>query len=59
MKQFLVEDSEKNKILRMHKSLLEQTNNKPMTDEETLRAAISVGCLKNGSLKRQKSTGKL
>lgn len=59
MKQFLVEDSEKNAILKMHKNLFEQTDNKPMTDEEKLRIAISVGCLKNGSLKRQKSTGKL
>ena len=59
MKQFIVESSEKNAILKMHKSLLEQTNTKPMTDEETLRMAMSVGCLKNGSLKRQKSTGKL
>jgi hypothetical protein len=58
MKQFLVEDSEKNKILTMHKSLLEQTN-KPMTEEETLRGAITAGCLKNGTLKRSKSTGKM
>lgn len=59
MKKFIVESSEKNAILRMHKSLLEQTDTKPMTDEEILRAAMSAGCLKNGSLKRQKSTGKL
>jgi len=59
MKKFIVESSEKNAILKMHKSLLEQTETKPMTDEETLRSAISVGCLKNGSLKRQTSTGKL
>jgi len=60
MKQFLVEESEKNTILTMHKNLFEQTQtNKPMTEEETLRKAISVGCLKNGGLKRSKSTGKL
>ena len=59
MKQFIVEDSEKNSILRMHKSLSEQTNTTPLSDEGKLRAAMSVGCLKNGSLKRSKSTGKL
>lgn len=60
MKQFLVEESEKNTILTMHKNLFEQTQtNKPMTEEETLRKAISVGCLKNGGLKRSKSTGKV
>ena len=59
MKQFLVEDYEKNLILLMHKSLLKEEDNKPMTDEEKLRNAITLGCLKDGSLKRQKSTGKL
>ena len=56
MKQFLVEESEKNLILLLHKSILKEA---PMTDEEKLRKAISLGCLTGGSLKRQKSTGKL
>lgn len=59
MKQFLVEDSEKNLILFLHKNLLKEQVAKPMTDDEKLRKAISLGCLTNGSLKRQKSTGKI
>jgi hypothetical protein len=62
MIQFLVEKSEKNKILLMHKSLFEQTNKKAMglidEDHNFLRKAISAGCLTNGSIKRSKSTGK-
>jgi len=63
MKQFLIEEeSEKKNILSMHKSLMkEQTRATGELDENEriLRKAISAGCLKNGSLKRQKSTGKL
>jgi hypothetical protein len=59
MKKFLIEESEKTQILMMHKSLFEQADEKPITDEQKLRNAISVGCLKNGSLKRQKSTGRI
>lgn len=59
MRKFLIEESEKTQILIMHKSLYEQADDKPMTDEQKLRNAISVGCLKNGSLKRQKSTGRI
>jgi hypothetical protein len=69
MKKFLIEESEKTQILMMHKSLFEQADDKPITDdqadekpitdEQKLRNAISVGCLKNGSLKRQKSTGRI
>ena len=61
MKQFLVEENEKKQIRLMHKSLMKEDENKSatMTDEEKLRKAISVGCLTNGSLKRQTSTGKL
>ena len=63
MKQFLIEEeSEKKNILSMHKSLMkEQTKatGELSPEEGLLRKAISAGCLKNGSLKRQKSTGKL
>lgn len=59
MKQFVVENTEKNQILKMHKSLFEQANTSPSSDEVKLRAAMAAGCLKNGSLKRSKSTGKL
>ena len=63
MKQFLIEEeSEKKNILSMHKSLMkEQTRATGELDENEriLRKAITAGCLKNGSLKRQKSTGKL
>ena len=63
MKQFLIEEeSQKKNILSMHKSLMkEQTKaTGELSPEEGLsRKAISAGCLKNGSLKRQKSTGKL
>jgi len=63
MKQFLIEEeSEKKNILSMHKSLMkEQTKATGELDENEriLRKAITAGCLKNGSLKRQKSTGKL
>ncbi len=63
MKQFLIEEeSEKKNILSMHKSLMkEQTKATGELDENEriLRKAMTAGCLKNGSLKRQKSTGKL
>ena len=62
MKKFLIEESEKKNILSMHKSLMkEQTKSTGLLfpEEGLLRKAISAGCLKNGSLKRQKSTGKI
>lgn len=62
MKQFLIEKSEKEKILSMHKALMkEQTRatGELSPDEGLLRKAITAGCLKDGSLKRQPSTGKI
>ena len=55
MKKFIVEDIEKDVILKMHKSLLkEQTQDVNLVK---LRQAVIAGCLKNGSLKVNKSTG--
>jgi len=55
MKNFIVEDIEKDIILKMHKSLLkEQTQDVNLVK---LRQAVIAGCLKNGSLKVKKSTG--
>ena len=55
MKNFIVEDIEKDVILKMHKSLLkEQTQDVNLVK---LRQAVIAGCLKNGSLKVKKSTG--
>ena len=62
MKQFLTEESEKTNILSMHKSLMKEQNRATgelSPEEGLLRKAMSAGCLKGGSLKRQKSTGKL
>lgn len=62
MKQFITENSEKENILSMHKALMkEQTRATGELDENEriLRKAMTAGCLKNGSLKRQKSTGKI
>ena len=59
MRHFLVEESEKNIILEMHNSLLEQSNNTPIANDDILNKAISLGCLKDGKLQRQKSTGKI
>ena len=54
MKNFIVEDIEKDVILKMHKSLLkEQTQDVNLVK---LRQAVIAGCLKNGSLKVKKST---
>jgi hypothetical protein len=55
MKNFIIEDIEKDVILKMHKSLLkEQTQDVNLVK---LRQAVIAGCLKNGSLKVKKSTG--
>ena len=55
MKNFIVEDIEKDVILKMHKSLLkEQTQDVNLVK---LSQAVIAGCLKNGSLKVKKSTG--
>jgi hypothetical protein len=62
MKQFLIENSEKENILSMHKALMkEQTRATGELDENEriLRKAMTAGCLKGGSLKRQPSTGKI
>lgn len=62
MKQFLIENSEKENILSMHKALMkEQTRatGELSPDEGILRKAMTAGCLKGGSLKRQPSTGKI
>lgn len=54
MKKNLINESEINEILLMHKSLKEQTEQKLTTDVTSdlvnLRKAITVGCLKNGKL---------
>ena len=61
MKQFITEDSEKNKILSMHKSLMKEQHSSEEIDEQqdkgginseedTLRKALKAGCLKNGRL---------
>ena len=58
MKNFIVESNEKANILQMHKSLLKEQNQPSNEgDLSKLRMAISAGCLKNGSLKKKKSTG--
>ena len=57
MKNFIVENNEKENILKMHKSLLKEQTQSNDGDLSKLRLAISAGCLKNGSLKKKKSTG--
>ena len=62
MKQFITENSEKENILSMHKALMKEqvkATGELDENERILRKAMTAGCLKNGSLKRQKSTGKL
>ena len=64
MKKLIIENSEKNSILKMYKSLMkEQTSNSSATNSDTdlqkLRNLISVGCLADGSLKRRESTGEV
>ena len=56
MKQFLVEDAEKETILTMHKSFIKEQSS--VTDDlEKLRKSITAGCLTGGKLQRKKSTG--
>jgi hypothetical protein len=61
MRKYFIEESEKTKILSMHKSFLkEQSSNEEVeeqdvngginSEEDILRKAISVGCLKSGKL---------
>jgi hypothetical protein len=51
MKKFLIEESEKNQILSMHRLVKEQTKaTGPSADLELLRQAVKAGCLKNGKL---------
>ena len=62
MKQFITENSEKENILSMHKALMKEqakATGQPSNDEGLLRKAMTAGCLKGGSLKRQPSTGKI
>jgi hypothetical protein len=61
MKKFLIEESEKTKILSMHKALMkEQKSSEEIeeqevkgginSEEDILRKALKAGCLKNGKL---------
>lgn len=61
MKKFLIEESEKTKILSMHKTLMkEQKSSEEIeeqevkgginSEEDILRKALKAGCLKNGKL---------
>lgn len=61
MKQFLTEDSEKTKILSMHKALMRESKSSEEIDEQDdkgginsqedlLRKAIKAGCFKNGKI---------
>lgn len=62
MKQFITENSEKENILSMHKALMKEqirATGELDENERILRKAITAGCLKGGSLKRQPSTGKI
>ena len=75
MKQFLIENIEKEHILNMHEKLkkqkfvFESNENKieeqssPVQDskneEDTLRKAIAANCIRGGALKRRKSTGRV
>ena len=56
MKNFVVNKKEKNNILSMHKSLMnEQIENSTNTEDPNLiklRNSIKLGCLSNGKLKR-------
>lgn len=63
MKKFIVEDSEKNLILQMHKSLMkEQTTGYISPEDELelklLQQAKTAGCLKDGRIYIKNSTGK-
>lgn len=59
MKQFLVENKEKKKILEMHRSLMEQSSVTTNDSEEKLRKSITAGCLTGGKLQRNKKTGQI
>ena len=60
MKKYIIDESEKNEILSMHKALMkeqkesseieEQSTTVKNPQEETLRSAIKAGCLKSGRI---------
>jgi hypothetical protein len=61
MKKFLIEESEKTKILSMHKALIKEQNSSEEieeqdvkgginSEEDILRKSIKAGCLKNGKI---------
>lgn len=58
MKKFLVDETQKNEILSMHKSLMKEQA-APATyssaDEQILRKSIQAGCLKDGKLRTDKN----
>jgi len=50
MKKLLIQESEKNEILSMHKALVKEQAVTESPDLVTLRKAIKGGCLKNGKI---------
>lgn len=59
MKKFNVDTSEAKRILQMHKSLMKEEVQQSIDPVEILNNFIDIGCLKGGSLRRDKKTGKI